>query len=108
MPARPARAVCELPGLAAISASTVNDPVGSRCGADTAMECAASALRSTRTLGPTDCARIPQSSSSATCDGWHSRRGFATVAGITYSPNMDIIPLHPVFAAELVGADLAR
>src|SRR5690606_33755499 len=108
MPARPASAVCELPGLAAISASTVSDPVGSRCGADTAIECAASALRSTRTRGPTDCARIPQSSSSVTSDGWHSRQGFATVARITYFPKMDITPLHPVFAAELVGADLTR
>src|SRR5690606_23944461 len=31
-----------------------------------------------------------------------------TVARITYFPKMDITPLHPVFAAELVGADLTR
>ena len=61
-PARRASALCELPGLAAISASTVSDPVGSPYGAETAIERAVNALRSSRTRGPTDPARMPESS----------------------------------------------
>src|SRR5690606_209181 len=57
-----ASAVCELPGLAAISASTVSEPVGRPCGADTTIDRADSAFLSRRTRGPTDPSRMPQSS----------------------------------------------
>src|SRR5690606_36895479 len=110
-PARSANAVCELPGLAATSESTVSEPVGNPCGAETAIDRAVSALRNTRTRGPTEPASSPQSSSldvsSATAYRSHSQGGFATGDATNYLRAMEIRPLHPLFAAELLDANLA-